>query len=210
MEFDSSLVDPRYLSAATDLYGRLDLLGTGDSVTHAYYHWSANRYDMAYPDYNVNVILQNGAWVPVYTTSVLLNATNPLRTGYAAHTYLRNSFAVGICVAAMLNATPSNFGDFPVQIHQLEMLCAAGAAICAKYDIDSTDPSLVMTHAEAAIADGYYVTDQPADGITRWDLARFADSNDPLTKAEAIASGGQLRALTHAYKLAILQALNLA
>jgi hypothetical protein len=46
-----------------------------------------------------------------------------------------------------------------------------------------------MTHAEAALLDGYFGTAEEE----RWDIARLAPSAAPLTPRDAIETGDELR-----------------
>jgi hypothetical protein len=203
----SSPLDTLALGASFDFSTRLPVLGTGQAITHLYLHWSATGYSGSLCEYNALVSLRSAdkAWVCNIETDPRLNATEPPQLGYAAHTWQRNGHAFGLCVEAMANATPSNFGDSPITLEEIETLCACAAVVCLKYHIDSVaDPKLVMTHAEAAIIDGYFILDQTLDGVTRWDLARLTASDTPITRQEAVSNGNKLRARIHEYKLNLM------
>jgi hypothetical protein len=107
---------------------------------------------------------------------------------YAAHTSGRNSFAAGIAVCGMREARPGDFGMFPLREEMVGALCEVAARLCAFYQIEVEAASL-MTHAEAALQDGYFGTG-PEE---RWDIARLAPSPAPLVPAETIAVGDYLR-----------------
>lgn len=108
---------------------------------------------------------------------------------YAAHTAGRNSFAAGLSVMGMRDATPSDFGLYPLTMSQIDAMCALAAEIARAYDIP-IDAKSVTTHAEAAIEDGYF----GAAADERWDIARLAPRPGPPTHDEAIATGEILRA----------------
>jgi len=200
-------LDTRSLSWARELLSNATYLRTGESLLRIYYHWRVSTYEGDDCAYNILVGMQNGLWVPRVEVDVRLNATDPPQPGYAAHTADRNGNALGISVDAMLDAEPGSFGDYPVQWHLAEMMCAAGAAMGAAYGIDCADPDKVMTHAEVAILDRYFPGDLEQDGFPesgppyRWDWALFAP--DSLSKVVAIGCGNVLRRRTHLYKQAL-------
>jgi hypothetical protein len=200
-------LDKAALGASFDFSTQLPNLSPGQSIKHLYLHWSASCYIGSFSQYNASVSLRSvdKAWLCNVQTDPRLNATEPPQPGYAAHTWQRNGHAFGLCVEAMANATPSNFGDYPITFEEIETLCACAAVVCLKYHIDSvSDPKLVMTHAEAAIIDGYFILDQTLDGVTRWDLARLTASDTPITRQEAVANGNKLRARIHEYKINLM------
>ncbi len=193
-------LDPHALEQARTLFAALPALESGESLVHTYLHWEVEKYGCVDAQYNIVIALLNGAWVAKIATSPRANA---IQVGdgapYAAHTYHRNSHAVGIAVSGMVDATASDFGAAPIQMHELEVLCAANAAVAKRYGIDLNgkidgEPTC-MTHAEAAIVDGYFGE--------RWDLARLVPSGDPLTPDEARANAALLRFRSHEYKLAL-------
>ena len=107
---------------------------------------------------------------------------------YAAHTRGRNSFAVGISVMAMERATPQDFGRYPLTEELIDGLCVVAARVAGFYGVP-IEPGHVMTHAEAAVADGYFGT-APEE---RWDIARLQASPAALRPAEAAQTGDRLR-----------------
>jgi len=173
---------------------------------HLYLHWSVEQFGCLDGAYNAEVDLEADQWVIKITHDPLDNAVSITNGPYAAHTYHRNSHGFGLAVTGMVGATTDNFGAEGVQNHQLEVLFAAAGAVCEKYKIDAVGKTKgeynVMTHAEAAILDGYFPGDGDPD--SRWDLARLAASDAPLTKVEAIAIGTSIRFRVHKYKGALL------
>jgi cold shock CspA family protein len=153
-------------------------------------HWTAGDYDTPYSAYHFCLSGENDAYV--HATHALEANMRELKTGdpvdYAAHTAGRNSFAAGIAVCAMRGAAPEDFGEFPVTVPQIEALCALAAQLVRAYDIRL---GRVRTHAEAALADGYFGA---GSADRRWDLARLEPAPHALRLEEATATGDRLRA----------------
>ena len=93
---------------------------------------------------------------------------------YAPHTRGRNAWSIGISIAAMQGATPSDFGRFPITEPQLDAMCRVAATLARFYGIDV---AAIRTHAEAALDDGYFGAE--GDDV-RWDIARLRPSAEPL------------------------------
>ena len=175
-----------------------------DDLRSVYLHWTASDYEETFPAYHYCVALRGGVATVVETHPVAANARDlraALQTGaagesYAAHVAGRNSFAIGVAVCGMRDATPYDFGAFPLRDDMLELACALAAKLCARYDIP-VDAEHVRTHAEAAVDDGYF-----GDGEgRRWDVARFAAEARPLAAEDARVAGDALalRARIRAY-----------
>jgi hypothetical protein len=162
--------------------GRLDRI---------YLHWTAGDYTTVYPSYHFCITFDGAAHV-VDTNDLRLNMRD-VRHGqsqpYVAHTARRNSFAAGISIAAMRDATPSDFGAFPLREETVDAMCRVAAAVARRYAIP-IDAEHVMTHAEAASIDGYFGT-APEE---RWDIALLEPRAEPLTPADAATTGERLRA----------------
>jgi hypothetical protein len=157
-----------------------------------YLHWSAGDYETVYTSYHYCIAFANGVPLVVETHDLRANMRD-VRKGdapYAAHTAGRNSYAAGLAVMAMRDATPSDFGAFPLVADAVDALCKATQAIAYAYDIP-VDADHVMTHAEAAIADGYFGAKGDDE---RWDIARLRASPLPLMRDDALATGDELRA----------------
>lgn len=152
-------------------------------------HWTAGDYDTVYPAYHFCIA---GAAEPVvHHTHDLRENMRDVRTDpslpYAAHTRGRNSFAAGIGIAAMRDATPGDFGRFPLTAPQVEAACVVAAALVRRYGIAI---DAVRTHAEAALEDGYFGAG--SDDV-RWDIARVQPSASVLRPAEAGETGAVFR-----------------
>ena len=198
----TGVLDMHAVQQGIVLYRALPALGDGEKISRIYLHWTVEGQGACDGAYNIVVPLVGGVYRATIATSPRLNATNPVQDGYAAHTWQRNSYAVGIAVNGMDGAgvNASYFGDDPVQMHAIEVMCAAAAAVALKYGIDASSQLLngefaIETHATVAVYDGY-----PDE---RWDLARFHASPEPLTNDERTASAAVLRARAHQYKYAL-------
>lgn len=152
-------------------------------------HWTAGDYETVYPAYHFCV---SGAAEPrVHHTHDLRENMRDVRTDpalpYAAHTRGRNSWSIGLSVAAMRDAAPADFGAFPITEAQLDALCRVAARLARFYAID---PAAIRTHAEAALEDGYFGA---GSDEVRWDIARLRPSPAPLEPREATATGDWFR-----------------
>lgn len=152
-------------------------------------HWTAGDYVTLFPAYHF--CLRGAADVEVAATHDLRANMRDLRVAgsaaYAAHTQGRNSFTAGIAICAMRDATPRDFGDYPLTAAQIEALCTVSAALVRFYRIAL---DAVRTHAEAALDDGYFGA---SGDEVRWDIARLEPSTAPLLAGEAITVGDRLR-----------------
>ena len=159
-------------------------------IDHIYLHWTAGHYGQAYDDYHLNIDRDR----TVYRTCRSL-------TDSKAHTWKRNGRSIGIAldcgyrasVAVPLGAAEEelcgvnvgskrlrpllsaevNYGPEPPASPQIECLAKITALLCRHLELPITEGT-VMTHAEAAIADGYGPCS--GDPEMRWDLWFLPDS----------------------------------
>lgn len=205
------------LAAGKALLEKLPSISNG-LIERLYLHWSVGCYDTTFPDYNAMVILKDGKWDLEITHDPRDNAPGLNDNAEASHTWHRNTGALGISIAGMLDATSNNFGPDPLNQHELEFLCAGAAALCTKYGIDAsgkvtkdsthTDNNgatvhtlgepIILTHAECAVYDSY--TDE------RWDLGTLVPlpQGVSLTPEMRTQSGNALRQRIHTYKLKMI------
>ena len=152
-------------------------------------HWTAGDYATVYPAYHF--VLAGADDVVVHHTHDLRENMREVYKApelpYAAHTRGRNSFSIGISIAAMRDSTPSDFGGHPLTETQLEAMCVLSAALARFYGIDV---AAIRTHAEAALDDGYFGA---GSDEVRWDIARLRPSPDPLEPHEATTTGDWFR-----------------
>jgi hypothetical protein len=152
-------------------------------------HWTGDDYEKVFQSYHFCVTGFQKPWVHhthdlrANMRDVRLAADEP----YAAHTFGRNSWSLGLAVAGMRAATPADFGSYPITAVQLGALCCVAARLAVFYAVPI---AAIRTHAEAALDDGYFGAG--SDDV-RWDIARFAPSPRPLGAAEARATGDNLR-----------------
>jgi hypothetical protein len=152
-------------------------------------HWTAGDYTTVYPAYHF--VLAGADDVVVHHTHDLRENMREVYKApelpYAAHTRGRNSFSIGISIAAMRDSTPSDFGVYPLTEAQLEAICVLSAGLARFYGIEV---AAIRTHAEAALDDGYFGAG--TDDV-RWDIARLRPSADPLQPHEATVTGDWFR-----------------
>jgi hypothetical protein len=152
-------------------------------------HWTAGDYETVFPAYHFCLA---GAYDPVvHHTHDLRDNMRDVRAApdqpYAAHTRGRNSWSIGLAVAAMRDARPDDFGAAPITAVQAEGLCVLAARLACAYHIA---PDAIRTHAEAALEDGYFGEGEEQ----RWDIARLQASAAPLVPDDATRTGAWFRA----------------
>ena len=165
-------------------------------LRYVFLHWTAGDYEETFPAYHFCVTLRNGAPAVVATHEPAANARDLRATEdpYAAHVAGRNSHALGVAICGMRDATPHDFGAYPLRDDLVDVACAHVAKLCAAYRI-ALDADHVRTHAEAALDDGYF----GAGPDERWDVARLTPSAAPLAAEEARLVGDVLRARIRAH-----------
>ena len=163
----------------------------GGDLRYVYLHWTGGDRETVYDAYHV-CVARSAAGLDVVLSHDVRDNMRDVAGGsdlaYAAHTAGRNSFALGVAVCGMRDASPSHFGAYPLEDDALGLACEVIAGACAFYGIP-VDERHVRTHAEAAVEDGYF----GCGDDERWDVARFAPSAAPLVAAEAFAAGNALR-----------------
>jgi N-acetylmuramoyl-L-alanine amidase len=180
---------PVVLAPPVPLRGWRPDLPEGD-LRAIYLHWTGHTYDEVFPAYHFCVSRPD---------DVLVHQTHDLRANmqdaslatarpYAQHTRGRNSWAIGLSISAMHEATPHDFARYPITGAQLDGLCEVAARLAAFYGIAVAS---IRTHAEAALEDGYFGAGGDAQ---RWDIARLRPSPEPLRPAEATETGDWFRA----------------
>jgi hypothetical protein len=161
-------------------------------IERIYTHWSAYDYEKVFPAYHFCIAVKPGTGIVVVNThdvrENMRNAYDAPELPYAQHTRKRNSFALGISIMAMEGATPQDFGEYPLTEALVDGLCLVGGRLAAFYDVP-IDADHVMSHAEAALRDGYFGTAEDQ----RWDIARLNASPQMLEPGEAIDVGEELR-----------------
>jgi hypothetical protein len=164
-------------------------------IERIYTHWSAHDYESVFPAYHFCVTRNaNGELLVVNTHDVRENMRDVYKAPdepYAAHTRGRNSHALGISIMAMEGSTPQDFGKYPLTEELIDGLCLLAAKLAKYYDV-AVDADHIMSHAEAAVLDGYFGT-APEE---RWDIARLRPEPRPVVRQDAIDVGEELRERT--------------
>jgi hypothetical protein len=213
------------LTAAKGFLSELPAVPPGD-LTRVYLHWSAEEYHCTDASYHAVVALSGDAWEIAYTHDVRKNAKSTFsEVNYAEATAGRNRGSCAIAIDGLIGKfSPSDFGSEPIQMHEVEYLCAGAAAFCVRYGIDAlghaTDDDVyggafygeptILTHSEAANMVGVppqYAAYGPAPIGTseRIDLACLvpAPPGEQVTPTHAYVVGTELRARIHAYAQAL-------
>ncbi len=161
-------------------------------IDNIYIHWSAHDYHAVFPAYHFCIALDEANEIIVVNThdvrENMRGVYDSPEEPYAAHTRKRNSFALGISVMGMQDSKPEDFGPYPLTDELVDALCRVAAKLAACYDVP-VDADRIMTHAEAAVRDGYFGT-APEQ---RWDIARLKPDARPLVPQDAIDAGNELR-----------------
>lgn len=147
-----------------------DLAGNNDREPKIYLHWSAGRYDTKFDDYHINITGNGEIYISTDNLADVL-----------AHTYKRNSGAIGIALCCAYNATTDNLGDYPPTSKQIEVMSQVTTAVADALWL-TIDKDHVMTHGEAADnEDGLYPHDPygPKSTVERWDLEFLGTDESP-------------------------------
>lgn len=134
-----------------------------------YMHWTAGHYETFFDDYHVSIDDAGRIYLNGSLSDIL------------AHTYHRNSGAVGITLNACVGATSSNLGAEAPTAAQIEAMAQAVCAICDGLWL-TIDKAHVMTHGEAADnEDGIEPHEAygPKTTCERWDLEYLGTDESP-------------------------------
>ena len=156
------------LSAHDDIWNKAQALGRDPKI---YLHWSAGHYGQFFDDYHINIDKDGTLYASTDDLSDVL-----------AHTYHRNSGAVGISLACCVGATSDNLGSEPPTVQQIESMSKAITVVADALDL-TIDKDYVMTHGEAAdnedgitnLHDPY----GPKSTVERWDLEFLGTNESP-------------------------------
>ena len=133
-------------------------------IDKIYLHWTAGGYHQFFIDYHFCVD-NDGA---------VIASTNNL-TDVKAHTWRRNSRAIGIAMSCCADAQcwadgTVDFGYYPPTAEQIDGMSKLVAVLCDELGIEIVAEN-VMTHCEAAELDYY----GPSTTCERWDLWKLPD-----------------------------------
>ena len=138
------------------------------SIDRLYIHWTAGHYDSVFDDYHINI---TGAGETYLSTDDL--------TAVLAHTWHRNTGAIGIalccCVDATINCDGTfSFGSEPPTDLQIEKTAQVIAVLADVLGLP-IDAEHVMTHAEVGDLDGYGPAEIGTKDFEKWDLWQLPD-----------------------------------
>ena len=138
------------------------------SIDRLYIHWTAGHYDSVFGDYHINI---TGAGETYLSTDDL--------TAVLAHTWHRNTGAIGIalccCVDATINCDGTfSFGSEPPTDLQIEKTAQVIAVLADVLGLP-IDAEHVMTHAEVGDLDGYGPAEIGTKDFEKWDLWQLID-----------------------------------
>ena len=138
------------------------------SIDRLYIHWTAGHYDSVFGDYHINI---TGAGETYLSTDDL--------TAVLAHTWHRNTGAIGIalccCVDATINCDGTfSFGSEPPTDLQIEKTAQVIAVLADVLGLP-IDAEHVLTHAEVGDLDGYGPAEIGTKDFEKWDLWQLID-----------------------------------
>ena len=151
-----------------------------------YLHWTAGHYGSFFDDYHINIDSDGSIYVAISDLAEVL-----------AHTYCRNTGAIGIsaacCVGSSLNIYDDggykvDFGPEPLTDAQIESMAQVVCVLCDALDL-TIDIDRVMTHAEAGDnKDGMSTHEDygPDTTCERWDLYVTKDGDEPYSGGDTI------------------------
>jgi len=154
-------------------YCREDVWDAAQDEPKIYLHWSAGHYNSKFDDYHINITGDGKLWLATDDFSEKL-----------AHTWRRNSGAVGISLCCCYGATTNGLGNEPPTAKQIEMMAQAIVAVADGLWL-TIDKKHVMTHGEAADSeDGVYTWSAddcygPRTTCERWDLEFLETEESP-------------------------------
>ena len=159
-----------------------------------YLHWSAGHHFQKFGDYHINIVGDGRIYVSTDNFADVL-----------AHTYRRNSGAVGISLCCCAGATTNDLGDEPPTPQQIEVIAQATCAVADGLWL-TIDREHVMTHGEAADnEDGLEPHEAygPRTTCERWDLEFLGTDESPAFDpwaADGSRGGDVLRGKANWYR----------
>lgn len=135
-----------------------------------YLHWSAGHYGQFFDDYHINIDADGTLYASTDDLSDVL-----------AHTWHRNSGAVGVALACACGANTHSLGAEPPTAAQIEAMAQVTWQLCDGLWL-TINKEHVMTHGEAADnEDGIYPHDPygPKTTVERWDLEYLETNESP-------------------------------
>jgi len=134
-----------------------------------YLHWTAGRFGQFWDDYHVQIDGDGEIYVYGALDDVL------------AHTWRRNTGAVGITLLGAYGATTEDLGDYAPTEAQIESMAKVIDALTEGLWL-TIDKNHVLTHGEAADnEDGEWCHEEygPKSTVERWDLEYLGTDESP-------------------------------
>lgn len=154
-------------AARNELFAQAREMGRDPKI---YLHWTAGRYETDFPDYHI-CITGDGKLV------LMADLIETL-----AHTWQRNTAAIGVALCCAYGATTDDLGDYPPTVAQIEAMAQVIAVLADGLWL-TIDRDRVMTHAEAADnIDGLLPEGDeygPNADCERWDLQYLGTPDSP-------------------------------
>ena len=154
-------------AARNELFAQAREMGRDPKI---YLHWTAGRYETDFPDYHI-CITGDGKLV------LMADLIETL-----AHTWQRNTAAIGVALCCAYGATTDDLGDYPPTVAQIEAMAQVIAVLADGLWL-TIDRDWVMTHAEAADnIDGLLPEGDeygPNADCERWDLQYLGTPDSP-------------------------------
>ena len=157
---------------------RDSLRSAADSVGRSvkvYLHWSAGHYGQFFDDYHINIDKDGSIYASTDDLSEVL-----------AHTYHRNTGAVGVSMACCAGATSNDLGDESPTPEAIDAMAKVVMVLCDEFGLEINKDN-VMTHGEAADnIDGIEASEPYGCQSTceRWDLQFLATNESPAYTAD--------------------------
>ena len=153
--------------AREEIWRKAESVGRTPSIIA---HWSAGHYGQFYDDYHINIDADGSIYISTDDLSETL-----------AHTWKRNTGAVGIAMACCAFATTNDLGDEPPTPAQIESMAQVVAVVADALWL-TIDKYHVLTHSEAA--DNYDDLNIHEDygaysTAERWDLLFLGTDESP-------------------------------
>ena len=164
------------------LYSAANSVGRGIKI---YLHWSAGHYGQFFDDYHINIDSDGSIYASTDDLSEVL-----------AHTYHRNTGAVGVSMACCAGATSNDLGDESPTTAQIDAMAKVVMVLCDEFGLEINKDN-VMTHGEAADnIDGIEASEPYGCQSTceRWDLQYLATNESPAytTDYDDPSTGGNV------------------
>ena len=138
------------------------------AIDRIYLHWTAGHYESTFEDYHLSITGDGGIYLSTEDLTKVL-----------AHTWHRNTGAIGIALCCCADATIQVDGSFDLGTEaptpeQIESMAQVVALLSDVLQLPITK-EYVLTHAEVGDLDGYGPAFIGTDQFEKWDLWQLKD-----------------------------------